>query len=323
MDDDGKTRPDATVTRLPRENVLETTELMEKILSYLPLRELLVCRDLSKRVKRIIDDSPLLKETMFLRPTRAQRQAWRLPAEIDGSGKGITSVRPVSGMVPLPGGIDHLSPRYPMPHETRTPAVLNPIFPDRLSRTLDGLYSRDMCDHVFTADILHHIESAGDLTRPGSVLDMYLTQPPCRQAWVTASFSVPSNPTEVSHLSCEGLLELETGITIRDLHNAASTVRGVVHVTRLAPKPPKRKKKRGTYTNWEPRKYKKPEPKGFLPSEIFPNATLVEILKSLDILDEASANNLQTDAECWLSDTIVASDEMWAGVAPYMEDATQ
>jgi hypothetical protein len=319
------TPPETEDSRTPREEVLGITELVENILSYLPLKDLLSCREVSKKAKTDIDGSLPLRETMFLHPTHA-REAWRLDPEIDGSGKGITSVRPVAGMIPFLGNaIGHLTALHPTPHMICTPAVLNPIFPNERERIPELYESSDECDHLCTSDIVHRI-GTGYSNRQDSVSDMYLTQPPCRQAWVMASFSVPagpSNPSEVSLLLCSGLLELVDGITIRDLLKTASTVRGLVSVHRMTPKLPRKKNKRWTYTHWEPRKYKKREPRGYLPPELLHNATLVEVLQSLDIGDAPSADEVQAGVECWLVGTIVATDEMWAGVAPYTEDATQ
>jgi hypothetical protein len=299
----------------PQEKLVDTTELLEHILSFLPTKGLIACRKLSKRVKGVIDGSLVLREKMLLRPTRAAREAWRLDPEIDGSGKGITSVRPVAGMVPLPGrNIGHLQTHYATPHATRTPAILNPIFGYKTERMPDLYDSRDECDSASTGDTIHHIGKL-HLDRQSSILDMYLTQPPCRQAWVILRFSVPSNRSEVSHLLCKGLLELDGGITIRDLFKAAFTLRGVVYVNRMVPKPP-RKKKRRTWTSWEPRKYKKPEPRKLLEPELFHNATLIEILRSLDIEEVLNVDDVQASVSCWFSDTIIATDEMWAGVAP-------
>jgi hypothetical protein len=166
----------------PPEKVVETTELLENILSFLPLQALLTCRKLSKRVKSVIDGSLVLRETMFLRPTCVPREAWRLGSEMDAYGKGIISVRPVAGMVPLPGeDIDRLRTFHSTTHVTPTPAKLNPIFPDRRKRTPDAFNPCDERNYVFTSDILHHI-GTGNLNRQDSNLDMYLTQPPCRQA---------------------------------------------------------------------------------------------------------------------------------------------
>jgi hypothetical protein len=305
--------------------VLETTETLEIILSFLPTMELFTCRRISRKVKDVIDGSLALREKMFLHPTRAAREAWRLDPEIDGSGKGITSVRPVVGMIPFlwnPAG--HQQWFHPTPHVIRTPAILNPIIPYKTDRIPDLYESRDECDHFYTSDIVHRI-GTGSPNRQDGILDMYLTQPPCRQAWVKATFSIPqgpSNPSEVAYLVCSGLLELGGGITIRDLLWAASTLRGLVSVYRMTPKPPK-KKKRWSYTNWEPRKFKKREPRGHLPAEISHNATLSEVLQSLDIEDAPSANEVQAGGECWLLDTTVATDEMRAGVAPYTEDSTR
>ena len=313
----------------PREKVIGTTELLESILSFLPLKDLLRCRQLSKRVKDVIDGSIVLRETMFLHPTRVPREAWRLDPEFKGHSEGITSVRPAAGMVPLPGR-DAVHLQGPSPHAIRTPAILNPIFPDRRDRVPDDddssrdEYSSDQCDTVHTSDVVFR-KGTGDLNRQDINLDMYLTQPPCRQAWVEALFYIPRglpNPSEVYYLLCKGFLELGAGITIRDLLNTASTVRGVVSVVRWAPKPPK-KKKRWSYTHWEPRKYKRVERHLLLP-EIFHDATILEILGSLDLEDAVpSANEVRPGVDCWLIDTIVTTDEMWARVAPYTEDATK
>ena len=320
------TLPETEDSRTPQERVAGITELVENILSSLPLKDLLTCREVSKKVKSDIDGSLPLRETMFLHPTRVAREAWRLDPEIYRSGKGITSVRPVAGMIPFLGNASgHLTTPHPTPHTIRTPANLNPIFPNRRDRAPDLYDSRDECDYIDTSEIVHRI-GAGHPNQQDNVLDMYLTQPPCRQAWVTASFSVPagpSNPSEVGILLGSGLLERGGGITIRDLLNVASTVRGLVSVYRMEPKPPRKKNKRWSYTHWEPRKYKKREPRGYLPPEIFHNATMFEVLRSLDIGDASSADEVQASVECWLLDTIVATDEMWAGVAPYTEDATQ
>jgi hypothetical protein len=326
VSDYGVTLPQTEDSRSPREKVLETTEILEIILSFLPLESLLTCRQLSNRVKDDIDGSLLLRETMFLRPTRVPREAWRLDPEIDGSGEGITSVRPVAGMIPLPGiATGYMQALQPTPHMIRTPAILNPIFPNRRYRAPHLFDSRDQCDCVLTSDIVRHI-GKGNTDRQDRILDMYLTQPPCRQAWVTASFIVPqgpSNPSEIDFLRCGGLLELGGGITMRDLLKTASTVRGLVSVYRMAPKPPRKKNKRWSYTNWEPRKHKKRPPRGHLPPEITHNATLFEVLQSLGIEDAPSANEVQAGGECWLLDTIVPTDEVRAGVAPYTEDTTQ
>ena len=307
--------------------MLETTETLEQILFFLPVMDVFTCRRLSSRVKDVINGSLALREKMFLHSTRAAREAWRLDPEIDGSGKGITSVRRVVGMIPFNGNLaGHQQWSPATPHVIRTPAILNPIILNRTDRIPDLYESRDDCDYFFASDIVHRIETGGP-NRQDGILDMYLTQPPCRQAWVRASFSIPqgpSNPSEVSYLDCSALLELGRGITIRDLSWTTPTVRGFVSVYRWAPKPPRKKKKRWSYTNWEPRKYKKREPRGHLPAEIFYNATLFEVLQSLDIEGVPSANEVQADmVGCWLLDTIVATDEMRAGVAPYTEDATQ
>ena len=58
--------------------------------------------------------------------------------------------------------------------------------------------------------------------------------------------------------------------------------------------------------------------------EIFHDATILEILGSLDLEDAVpSANEVRPGVDCWLIDTIVTTDEMWARVAPYTEDASE
>jgi hypothetical protein len=124
--------------------------------------DVFTCRRLSSRVKDVINGSLALREKMFLHPTRAAREAWRLDPEIDGSGKGITSVRPVVGMIPFNGNpADHQRWSDPTPHVIRTPAILNPIISNRTDRIPDLYESRDVCDYFFASDIVHRIDTGG------------------------------------------------------------------------------------------------------------------------------------------------------------------
>ena len=58
--------------------------------------------------------------------------------------------------------------------------------------------------------------------------------------------------------------------------------------------------------------------------EEFDDVTVLEVLRSLDLEDAVpGANEVKPGVECWLIDTVIATDEMWAGVAPYTEDASE
>jgi hypothetical protein len=285
---------------LPKtKKVLGVVELVEKILSFLQPKEIISCRRLSTTFRNAIDASSLLQELMFLRTTRVPQQAWRLARRINGHGKGLTSVRPVLRSQPPP---DYPSPDFfafpKMPNRIRKPAILNPTFrPSPLfeSRERDPdayRYSPDY-DHIILSP--NHPELKNfriqDSKPNWTLLDMYLTNPPCQIARIT--FEATRLPRRYSLFTWSCILEVATGITIRDLLNARSVTRGVGYLCR-------------------------PESSGEVPCGYRSNVTLNQMHKELNE-EKEDCFELHGNLRCEFLDTILPTDRMWAGVTPYVE----
>lgn len=216
---------------LPKtKKVFEVIELVENIFSFLRPSEIVSCRRLSTTIKNTIDSSNLLKELMFLRITRVPQQSWRMAKKINGHGKGITNTRPVFGIRPathsLPGNF-----RYSIsPYRTRTVATLNSTFPpSELSRIREldpDTYHRGYdCDSITLAagdPLLKYAHVQGCTP---SLLGMYLTNPPCLNT--RFYFKALRLPSRFTRVEFTGRLQKATGITIGDLLNFASVVKGV------------------------------------------------------------------------------------------------
>ena len=309
-------------SQAPKQEVFAAYELKEHILSFLPPRDIFVCQRLSKAFKAVIDDSHALQVLMFLRVTRAPRQTWHLDnpdTKINGHGEGITSVDPAAGLallrlppVPVPQ-IRH----YVAPHRILTPAIMNPmllrslIFNDR-ERNPDTL-NRNESDYIMLTpdgNILRGLN--GPRLRnilcnpqPGwSLLNTYLTNPPCRQAWTT--YRAQSFPSRISQVHFTGLLEVETGITMGHVLNAPSFVRGVVEFQRMV------------LAHWQPGTSRSIDEGGGreLPAEVHDNVILNEVLASL-YGENGEPFELYGDLRCAFLDVIIPTDKMRAGVAPY------
>ena len=264
---------------------------------------------------------------MFLRVTRAPRQTWHLDnpdTKINGHGEGITSVDPAAGLallrlppVPVPQ-IRH----YVTPHGTLTPAIMNTmllrslIFNDR-ERNPDTL-NRNESDYIMLIPDFNILRGHNgpklknmlrNFWRDWSLLDTYLTNPPCRQAWIT--YRAKSFPSRISQIHFTGLLEVETGITMGHVLNAPSFVRGVVEFQRMV------------MAHWEPGTSRCIDEGGGrdLPVEVHDKVILNEVLASL-YGEDGEPFELYGDLRCAFLDTIIPTDRMRAGVAPYAGNVT-
>ena len=279
--------------------MLGVVELVENILSFLQPKEIISCRRLSTTFRNAIDASSLLQELMFLRTTRVPQQAWRLARKINGHGKGLTGVRPVLRLQPPP---DYSSPDFSaspkMRNRIRKTAILNPTFrPSPLfeshERDPDAYHYGSDCDHIILSP--NHPELKNfriqDSKPNWTLLDMYLTNPPCLEALIT--FEAISLPRRYSRFEWICFLQVATGITIRDLLNARSAIRGVGYLCC-------------------------PHPSGAVSYSYRPDVTLNQMYKELDEY-KADRFELYGNLRCDFLDTILPTDRMWAGVAPYVE----
>lgn len=300
-------------SQIPKQKVFQTYELTEHILSFLPPRDIFVCQRISKTFKTVTDDSHALQELMFLRRTGAPRQTWQianLDTKIDGHGQGITSVDPAARVALLKFPRVHVPhvQHFVKPHLTLTPAIMNglllrsPAFNDR-ERNLDTL-SRNKCDYIMLMPefcilcgpkCLKRKNILSDFKQDWSLLNTYLTNPPCRRAWIT--YTALRFPSKIYRIDLNGLLEVETGITMGHVLNAPYSVRGVVEFQRLV----------GTEENERE-----------LPAEVYDNVILGEVLESL-YGEDGEPVDLYGHFRCDFLDTIIPTERMLAGVAPYVE----
>jgi hypothetical protein len=281
-------------------DVFGTTELIEIILSFLQPKEIISCRRLSTMIRNAIEGSSLLQELMFLQTTRVPQQSWRLGRKINGHGKGLTGIRPIVGLQSPPKGyFIPFQVSATLPRKTRTPAVLNPTFrPSPLfesrERDPDAYTAGTDCDHIMLSPNHPELKHSQiqDFKPNWTILDMYLTNPPCLEALL--HFEALRLPRRYSRFSWSGFLQVATGITIRDLLNARSVIRGVGCLCR-------------------------PEPSGDVAYGFCENVTLTQMYKDLLNEDKEDRLELYGDLRCDFLDTILPTDRMWAGVAPYAE----
>jgi hypothetical protein len=287
------------VTLPKTKEVLGVVELVEKILSFLQPKEITSCRKLSTKFRNTIDASPLLQELMFLRTTHVPQQSWRLAKRVNGHGKGLTGIRPIVGLQPqpwwyfVPFHVSRLTPR-----KIRTPAVLNPTFgPSPLfesrERDPDAYNSGTHCDHITLSPNYPGLKYSQkqDFKPNWTVLDMYLTNPPCLEAFI--HFEALRLPSRYCNFTWVGLLIVPTGITVRDILNAPSSVIG-----------------HGCYFQSES------------PEELhdyIEDVNLDEIWESMFRDGDGDPFAPYGELRCDFLDTTIPTDRMWAGVASYAE----
>jgi hypothetical protein len=310
-------------SQIPKKKVFETYELTEHILFFLPPRDIFVCQRISKAFKTVIDDSHKLQELMFLRLSRAPRQTWQLEGldtKINGHGEGITSVDPAAGaaLLKLPRVHVPQVQHSVKPHLTLTPAYMMPVllrslvFNDRERNP--NTMSRNRSDYIMLIPDLCILCGSikgknilRDFKQDWSLLDTYLTDPPCRQAWIT--YRALRVPSRISRIEFSGLLEVETDITKGHVLNAPYTVRGVAEFERVV------------LTEWRPwtsQCIHSVEGRE-LPTEVHDNVILNEVLESLHG-EDGEPVDLYGHLRCDFLDTIIPTDRMRAGVVPYAEN---
>jgi hypothetical protein len=297
----------------PKLKVFETTELIENILSFLQPKEIISCKRLSRTIRNVVDGSSLLKDLMFLRTDRAPaapQQFWRMAVRTDGHGRGITSVRPMSGLLESPYFTPTSFEAGVYPNRTRTPAIMNPTFrPSPLFESRqndpDAYHGCTAIDHItFSPDHLG-VErfQFQDLKAHWSLMDMYLTNPPCLEAWIY--FKALRHPSRIAQLEFSGLLQVPAGITVEDIRTVASNLRGTAAFDRPGEAPEERAKRRMLEQEGQP--------------DDFENVTMDEALKLLNAEDEKHPVELYGVLRCDLLDVIIPTDRMRAGVTPYVE----
>jgi len=189
--------------------VLETSELLESIISYLSPKELLDAQRVSKQWKNVIVGSPSIQEKLFMRREDRAQEIWVMERRRDWSHPNI----PVAALVEYGNVRD--SPRrvtnLPPPDTlSLTPVVLNPMLQatecwvqsnggiKRVNRKPYGA----AVNYSAWANALRYNESC--------VRKMLLTDPPCDKAYIESLTIYFGNPE--SRHPTRSLVSLTAGI---------------------------------------------------------------------------------------------------------------
>lgn len=240
--------------------VFATAELAEAILSILPEKDLFVSKRVSKQFKSAIDGSHKLQKLMHLRPTNTPRESWFVePAEQRGENR-MTVYRSARASW-VPGVI-------------RTPVTLNPHlltkqfphhpFAGAFRAIPYPRYRFHLNDYImrYYRDLYLRNNTTGSRS---SLEETYLSDPPCRKAGVSihVSYKVPGGSVWISMV--KRMVEVESGLKVKDMLTALFSDRNVSRVEQ-------RSNKDGPSV---------PDTTGDR-SDLFDNATLGEVISELN-----------------------------------------
>jgi hypothetical protein len=204
-----------TDTNASREAALRTNELLESILSFLPPRNLVVVQRVSKSWRAQIAGSPRIQKRMMLRLDETPRHTWEI---------GYTDSEPndVKQMCRVDVDPTLDSSHFGLPRYT-TPVMMGPHLKHDDSDSM--LERSDFREDIVFLDQLH------DLTfgRHISLLDTYISNPPCYEFCVTLAFKfVPAIPS-LDYLEVPGI-SIRTGmvLTLGELLTKAMAVKTLV-----------------------------------------------------------------------------------------------
>lgn len=217
--------------------VLETNELLENIICYLPLKKILDVQRVSRQWKNVIASSPNIQEKLFMRRANKEQELWIMVKR--EPGRGNVKDKPLRVKV-LP------TPDTP----AITPVSLNPML--RVSRSwhnpngvrfpVSMLPDRYTVTFPAWANALRYNESC--------VRNMFVTDPPCNRAHIKhltiyfGSFEAclqhpkphildPNHPKQYDLcVKVSGItVESASGLTMGDIFKAAINERGNARCT--------------------------------------------------------------------------------------------
>jgi hypothetical protein len=229
-----------------RRAALDTNELLENILSYLPSSELFMLQSVSKQWRGVISYSPGLQERMFLRPqSSTAKETWTMEDYTRFGPVGIiSSYKSYLGRDGVPM-FRRLNSGDTRKHGLVIPLTLNPILrllgiPRRYGEFTSpwhlpprsGLPDESAVHRVYVdADWVSIRIRPAALSRHCSLRSVYLSDPPCRVAQVKllvvfqGYMPYPMQTTYGMHsqTSQAGFrVESDAGLTIGEIFKAAS-----------------------------------------------------------------------------------------------------
>lgn len=153
-------------TDVSRQAVLNTSELLEGILAFLPPKQLFANQRVCKQWRNVIASSPELQRKMFLRVDEVPRQTWGLKIEISGADHKILSeLRRFDNCLPS---------RVWTPV---TPATLSPHLKINNNDYGWGPGSPEILKHWVAFDLPCSLI----IGSRASILDTYICNPPCHE----------------------------------------------------------------------------------------------------------------------------------------------
>lgn len=223
--------------------VLETSELLESIVCYLPPKQILNVQRVAKQWKNVIAGSPSIQEKLFTRRENKEQEIWVLVLR-NPPVHGPFSDRPLRVKTLPPPGILAITPvtLNPMLHVSRS--WLRPIgvlFPTSMLPTLTRV------GFSAWANVLRYNESC--------VRNMLITDPPCTTArieYLIVRFGFPESRLQTpkpdyfdrNHPMQDALSVRVSGITVRS--SAGLTMHDVLKAAMTG-----RGKARCTLSNWD------------------------------------------------------------------------
>jgi hypothetical protein len=205
--------------RASRHAALGTLEIVENILSFLPLENIFGVQRVCRGWKNIIASSPALQEKMFLRLRNDTSETWMLidsksvPCNVDNLPEGseinfrtVSTAEAESGAWKNPSrGVKHLF----------TPVALNPLL-YREDPLLDDLKEIEGVGHAFAVGV------PAEYSPHHSYRAMHLTDPPCRDGRMDLMYDVSrSAPNGYRYNGSMATVRSNKPLTLGDLIDGA------------------------------------------------------------------------------------------------------
>lgn len=231
-----------------RDTVLNTSELLEIILVYLPHRDIYCVQRVFRQFKDAIETSPVTQTKLFKRLIEPEDRVWSIKhpsyrGARDGEGP-VTKADPSAaisssyfGTVSLNGFPDRIH-EFVNGSINLRPAKLTPVLflddsPSPFSiREWPHIQKPQLI--LFDQDEMEPLEFLKQ-SFMDSRRSSYLTDPPCREAAVSIHLNAVESTTYVWHCSVQFVchVESDTGLTLGDMYEALATGKGEVRIRRL------------------------------------------------------------------------------------------
>lgn len=188
--------------------VFNVPELLESILSHLPMEDLFVTGGVNKAFHRIIETSPTLQRKLFLLPGKSQPEYWQ-PVRNRITGKLHAVIAPSSEI------ISNLTASEDGPGKPSIVSRLNPLLKREFCQTTD-LLARRM---VLPREFLDSAFLGKRILESKAWPHMYLTDPPCTCVHIDVDYA------DTSHFYCPVLRARRcvydpAGVTFGAIHDA-------------------------------------------------------------------------------------------------------